>query len=44
VLWGIAAAVLASSGRKNLKKATPPMQETVETLKEDAQWAKKPRG
>jgi len=44
VLWGIAAAVLASTGRKNLKKATPPMQETVETLKEDAQWAKKPRG
>jgi len=43
-LWGIAAAVLASSGRKKLKKATPPMQETVETLKEDAQWAKKPRG
>jgi uncharacterized membrane protein YqjE len=44
VLWGIAAAVLASSGRKNLKRATPPMQETVETLKEDAQWAKNPRG
>lgn len=44
VLWGIAAAVLASTGRKNLKRATPPMQETVETLKEDAQWAKNPRG
>jgi uncharacterized membrane protein YqjE len=44
VLWGIVAAVLASSGRKNLKRATPPMTETVETLKEDAQWAKKPRG
>jgi len=44
VLWGIVAAVLASTGRKNLKKATPPMAETVETLKEDAQWAKRPRG
>ena len=44
VLWGIVAFVLQSSGRKNLKKATPPMQETVETLKEDAQWAKNPRG
>jgi uncharacterized membrane protein YqjE len=44
VLWGIGAAVLASMGRKNLKRATPPMQETVETLKEDAQWAKNPRG
>lgn len=44
VLWAIVAAVLASTGRKNLKRATPPMQETVETLKEDAQWAKRPRG
>ena len=44
VLWGIVAFVLQSSGRKNLKKATPPMPETVETLKEDAQWAKNPRG
>jgi len=44
VLWGIVAAVLYSSGRKNLQRATPPMTETVETLKEDAQWVKKPRG
>lgn len=45
VLWGIVAAVLASTGRKNLKQATTaPMQNTVETLKEDAQWAKNPRG
>ena len=44
VLWAIVAAVLASAGRKNLQRAKPPMQETVETLKEDAQWAKRPRG
>jgi len=44
VLWGIVGFVLYSSGRKNLKRATPPMEETVETLKEDAQWAKRPRG
>jgi uncharacterized membrane protein YqjE len=44
VIWGIVAAVLYSSGRKNLQRATPPMEQTVETLKEDAQWAKKPRG
>jgi Flp pilus assembly protein TadB len=44
VVWGIVAFVLQSSGRKNLKRATPPMTETVETLKEDAQWAKNPRG
>lgn len=44
VLWGIVALVLQASGRKQLKRATPPMTETVETLKEDAQWAKRPRG
>jgi Flp pilus assembly protein TadB len=44
VIWGIVGFVLYSSGRKNLKRATPPMSETVETLKEDAQWAKRPRG
>jgi uncharacterized membrane protein YqjE len=44
VIWGIVAFVLQASGRKNLQRATPPMTETVETLKEDAQWAKRPRG
>ena len=44
VIWGIVGFVLYSSGRKNLQRATPPMTETVETLKEDAQWAKRPRG
>ena len=44
VLWAAVAAVLAATGRKNLQRAAPPLQETVETLKEDAQWAKRPRG
>lgn len=44
VLWAVVAAVLYTTGRKNLQRATPPMQETVDTLKEDAQWAKRPRG
>jgi uncharacterized membrane protein YqjE len=44
VIWGIVAFVLYSSGRKNLQRTAPPMNETVETLKEDAQWAKRPRG
>ena len=44
VVGGIVGFVLYSSGRKNLQRATPPMEETVETLKEDAQWAKRPRG
>lgn len=43
-LWAIVAGVLYSVGRKSLQRATPPMQETVDTLKEDAQWAQRPRG
>lgn len=44
VLWAIAAAALASSGRKALKAVNPALPQTTETLKEDAQWAKRPRG
>jgi uncharacterized membrane protein YqjE len=40
VLWAIVAGVLAQIGRKRLSEATPPLQETKDTLKEDAQWAK----
>lgn len=40
LLWAIGAAVLAMTGRKNVKAATPPMETTKQTLKEDAQWAK----
>lgn len=40
VLWGVVAAVLASVGRKALQAATPPAPQTVETVKEDIQWAK----
>ena len=34
------AAVLAISGRNKVREATPPAPQTVETLKEDVQWAK----
>jgi len=44
VIWAIVAAVLASSGRKALKQANPTLPQTTETLKEDAQWVKNPRG
>lgn len=44
VLWAVVAAVLAASGRSNLRRIPPPMEQTVETVKEDAQWARKPRG
>jgi uncharacterized membrane protein YqjE len=41
VLWGIVAAVLAQAGRKALNEATPPVPEqTVESVKEDVEWAK----
>jgi uncharacterized membrane protein YqjE len=44
VLWAIVAAVLAKAGQKALKRATPPAPQTVETVKEDIQWAKNPTG
>jgi VIT1/CCC1 family predicted Fe2+/Mn2+ transporter len=40
VLWAIVALVLANTGRAALKQATPPAPQTVETVKEDIQWAK----
>jgi uncharacterized membrane protein YqjE len=43
-LWAIVALVLAKAGQKSLKKATPPVPQTVETVKEDIQWAKNPTG
>jgi uncharacterized membrane protein YqjE len=43
-LWAIVAAVLAKAGQSSLKRATPPAPQTVETVKEDIQWAKNPTG
>jgi uncharacterized membrane protein YqjE len=40
VLWAIVAAVLAKAGQNALKRATPPAPQTVDTVKEDIQWAK----
>lgn len=39
-LYGLIAFVLQSSGRKQLKTIDPKPRQTVETLKEDVQWAK----
>ena len=40
-IWGVVAAVLGLRGRDKVKQAAPPVPEqTVETLKEDAQWAR----
>jgi uncharacterized membrane protein YqjE len=43
-LWAVVALVLAKAGQKSLQKATPPAPHTVETVKEDIQWAKNPTG
>ena len=43
-LWAIVAAVLAKAGQTSLQTATPPAPQTVETVKEDIQWAKNPTG
>jgi uncharacterized membrane protein YqjE len=40
VLWGVVTGVLALQGRNKIKEATPPAPQTVETVKEDARWAK----
>lgn len=43
LLWGVAAAVLASRGRRELSQVNPKPEQTVQSLKEDVQWAKNPR-
>lgn len=43
LFWALVAAILALAGRSQLKKAVPPTpQQTIETVKEDVQWAKHP--
>jgi hypothetical protein len=43
-VWAAVAAALAQSGRNELRSATPPVPQTVETVKEDIQWAKTQTG
>ena len=43
-LWAVLALVLAKAGQTALKSATPPVPQTVETVKEDIEWAKNPTG
>jgi hypothetical protein len=40
VVLGIVAAVLFVLGRKQFRQVNPKPEQTVETLKEDVQWAK----
>jgi hypothetical protein len=43
-LWAVVALVLAKTGQTALQRSTPPAPQTVETVKEDIQWAKNPTG
>ncbi len=40
VVYGAIAAVLALRGKDKIQEATPPTPQTVETVKEDVEWAK----
>lgn len=40
LVWGAIAGVLALQGRNEIQQATPPAPQTVDTIKEDVQWAK----
>jgi uncharacterized membrane protein YqjE len=44
LLWLALAAALAMAGKKALQASTPPAPQTVETVKEDIQWAKTQTG
>lgn len=40
VVYGIAAGILALTGKNKVTDATPPAPQTVDSIKEDIQWAK----
>jgi uncharacterized membrane protein YqjE len=44
VIWLATAAALALAGKNALQASTPPAPQTVETVKEDIQWAKTQTG
>ncbi len=44
VVWAIIGAVLYVTGRQRLRTVSPVPRQTVDTLKEDAQWLKNPTG
>jgi uncharacterized membrane protein YqjE len=40
LVWAAISGVLALQGKNQIQQATPPAPQTVETVKEDVQWAK----
>ena len=43
-LWAAVAGALALAGKDRVQEATPPAPQTVDTIKEDVQWAKSQAG
>lgn len=41
-IWAVIGAVLYALGRARLRRVSPKPERTIETLKEDAQWARHP--
>ncbi|GKQ40594.1 phage holin family protein [Streptomyces sp. A012304] len=41
-LWAVIGAVLYRKGRERMRTVSPKPEQTLETLKEDAQWARHP--
>ncbi|MFF5253991.1 phage holin family protein [Streptomyces leeuwenhoekii] len=41
-VWGVVAAVLYQKGRARMRTVSPKPEQTVETLKENAEWARHP--
>ena len=44
LIWLIVGAVLVSGGRRRLRKVSPIPHRTIQTLKEDIAWLRKPTG
>ncbi|MEU9834598.1 phage holin family protein [Streptosporangium sp. NPDC048047] len=40
VVWAVVGGVLYTNGRKRMSEVSPKPEQTVETLKEDARWAR----
>ncbi|HZF91437.1 phage holin family protein [Streptomyces sp.] len=43
-IWALIGAVLYHKGRQRMRTMSPKPEQTLETLKEDAQWARHPTG
>ena len=41
-VWAVVAAVMFTMGRSRMREVSPKPERTIETLKEDAQWARHP--